>query len=204
MKKFLIIILVLLTFLTIFWSLEYYKKDNIYVINEKNIALLDVQENNVICEIFNAEHLNSWNYKYEIKDRNLYLTTYKLSYFNPKAIHSWLGVRIDTGYNEIDNIYIKNGVGTEQILIWNRDHIFSTDKLSDLNVNGKEFSCKLDYEYWDYKYDLQSRILYIDIYEKEEKNTDGLNIEIDKGYDDFDEVILVGLGNKKVIWSKFE
>ncbi len=204
MKKFLIGMLAVFTFLVSYWGIEEYKKDDIHSIDENYIALLDVKENRVTCEITSFSHISSWNYRYTLENRNLYLTAYDLSFFNPKSVHSWLGVDINLGYNDFDNIYIDNRDGREPILLWENKNAFWEDKVSDLNVTNNEFSCKLDYEHWGYDYDLQSRRLYLNVYEKEEKNENGLEIAIDKGYDDFDEVRIFGLGNQKVIWSKTE
>ena len=204
MKKFFIAVIGILLFLIVYWRVEEYAKDNIHIIDERYIALLDVKENRVTCEITSFSHISSWNYTYTLENRNLYLTAYDLSFLNPKSVHSWLGVDINLGYNDFDNIYIDNGPDTEPILIWESKNIFLWDKLSDLKVTNKEFSCKLDYEHWGYNYDLQSRTLYLDVYEKEEKNENGLIVKIDKGYDDFDKICLNDLGNQVILWSKIE
>lgn len=204
MKKFFVVVIGMLLFLIAYWQVEEYKKDNIHFIDEGYIALLDVKENRVTCEITSFWHISSWNYTYTLEDRNLYLTAYDLSFFNPKSVHSWLGVDINLGYNDFDNIYIDNRDGTEPILLWESKNVFSEDKVLELNVTNNEFFCKLDCEQWGYDYNLVSKKLYLNVYEKEERNENGLEIKIDKGYDDFDEVRIFGLGNVKVIWSKTE
>ena len=204
MKKFFIAVIGILLFLIVYWRVEEYAKDNIHIIDERYIALLDVKENRVTCEITSFSHISSWNYTYTLENRNLYLTAYDLSFLNPKSVHSWLGVDINLGYNDFDNIYIDNRDGAEPILLWESKNIFLWDKLSDLKLINKEFSCKLDYEHWGYNYDLQSRTLYLDVYEKEEKNENGLIVKIDKGYDDFDKICLNDLGNQVILWSKTE
>lgn len=178
----------------------------IYILKKNGIFSLDVKENRVTCEITNSYHINSWNYKYEIRDRNLYITVYNLSSLNPMGKRGWLAVDIAAGYNDFDNIYIDNGPEKEPSLIWKRENLFSLDKLSDLGVTNNEFSCTLDYEYWGYDYDLQNKILYIDLFETEEINEGGLKIKIDKGYENFNEVRIMGFGFGKgiTIWSKTE
>lgn len=206
MKKFLIGAVTIYISLMIYWKIEAYTKNKIYVFSKEanGVEIQSVKEEHLLGWIINAGHFTSWNYTYTIKDRDLYLQVYDLSFFNPEAKHAELKIDIDVGYNDFDNIYIDNGPDTEPILIWESKNIFMWDKLSDLNVTNKEFSCKLDYEHWGYDYDLQSRTLYLDVYEKEEKNENGLSVKIDKGYDDFDKICLNDLGNQVILWSKTE
>lgn len=175
----------------------------LYILKRNGIFSLDVKENRVTCEITNSYHINSWNYKYEIRDRNLYITVYNLSFLNPMAKHGWLAVDIDSGFNDFDNIYIDNGTEKEPTLIWSIDDVFSFDKLYNLSVQDNKISFDFDYEHLGYSSTIEDGVLYIDLYENEDGESE-LKVEIDKGYNDFNEVILSGFENEKIIWSKTE
>jgi hypothetical protein len=206
MKKFLIGVVAIIFFLIMYWKIEAYTKNKIYVLHEgaTGVDIVLVEENHLYGWIINRGHIASWNYTYTIKDRNLYLQVYSLSFLNPEAEHAELKIDIDVGYNDFDNIYIDNGADYEPILIWESKNAFYLDKLSDLNVKNNEFSCKLNYPNWKYKCVLIDRELEIRITQSEEENENGLEVKFDKGYDDFDKVSILGLGNQKAIWSKTE
>ena len=204
MKKVLIGLVAIIVFLMIYWKIEAYTKNKIYVLSKGPVDIELVEENHLYGWIIHRGHIASWNYTYTIKDRNLYLQVYSLSFLNPEAKHAELKIDLDVGYNDFDNIYIDNGPDNEKILIWESKNIFSLDKLSDLNVKNDSFSCKLNYDDWKYECVLLNRKLEIRVTQSEEKNENGLEVKFEKGYDDFDEISILGLGNQKIIWSKTE
>lgn len=205
MKKFFIALTIIMVVLIVFWCIEYSLKSNVCEIEKKDLAMPMVTSSKFTCEVLSGSHFNSWTYDYELEDRALYLKVFRLSPLNPMVTQGFLGVDIDYGYNDFDKIYIDNGEGKEKILVWTRDNIFTFDKLSNLNVQSNKLSCALDYDLWDYKYSLVNRKLSIIVFEKDDKNVQnkgGLEVSIDKGYDDFDKVYIKGLGNMELMWSK--
>ena len=113
MKDFiLIIILIIITFWAI--NLLNYKEKYVFdIINNINVS-----ENNTEMELITSKKIDNfrWFYEYEVKDKCLYISTYKVVNPISKKIGALLEIDINKGYNDFDKIYLNDYSGDK--IIW--------------------------------------------------------------------------------------
>lgn len=81
------------------------------------ITRLEVDKNNMSCYCFPSYYMHTWTYNYTINDRKMYIVIYQHSILNILAKQRFgVGIDIDKGYNDFDEIYINSG--NDMRLIW--------------------------------------------------------------------------------------
>ena len=78
---------------------------------------IKVEENHINISCFPSFYMHTWKYKYNIKNRKLYIVLYQHSILNILVKQRiCINIDIDKGYNDFDEIYINSG--NDMRLIW--------------------------------------------------------------------------------------
>lgn len=80
-----------------------------------------VTENKTTFDLITSDEISGfrWFHDYEIKDKNMYVTTYKVINPMSKAMGPQYKFSIDKGLKDFDKIYLN--AESENKLIWNKD-----------------------------------------------------------------------------------
>lgn len=92
-----------------------------------NMKVEDQQTDFTITTASSME--NSWGYDYDMFDKELYITVYQVSRFNPYRIKTDIHFQLDKGYNEISRIYLKSGSLSK--LVWIDPNILQNGLMSE-------------------------------------------------------------------------